>query len=599
MAIRRLLQFEALENRTLLSYFGNQLFPADNPWNERIANAPVAANSATLVSSIGSSSHVHADFGSSLYAGSYIGIPINVVSGTQPKVNVIIDAYPSESDLVPVPIPAGAIIEGDPLPPSQNTGDRHLLVYDRDNNIAYELFNAHRPSEESDGQWHADSEAVWNLTADSFRTPGFTSADAAGLPMLPGLVRADEVLDQHYIGHAIRFTVPRSDNAYVFPASHFAGTNDPSLPRMGERFRLRQSFDISGYSAANQVILQAMKDFGIIVADNGSGWYISGEPSSRWDNNDLHQLGQVAGSNFEAVALTPVVSAIDQVSGPTTGGITVTISGLNFSGGAGMTQVLFGGTPATGVRVISDTQIVATAPAHAAGNVDVQVQSPYGTSASVPGDQFVYGTLNQTQRFVAQVYQDLLQRSVDPAGLAIWSNFLSAGNSRAQMVQAIESSLEYRALLVQAAYRQLLHRPADSAGLSNFVAFLAAGGTIEQMDAAITGSLEYYAVRGGSTNDGFLNALYQDALSRTVDSGSRAALDQALNSGMTRGQVASVIWASDEYHADLIQGYYRRFLHRAADSTGLNGFVVFLRQGGRDQDVLAAIVGSAEYLALV
>src|SRR5262249_48844379 len=157
-------------------------------------------------------------------------------------------------------------------------------------------------------------------------------------------------------------------------------------------------------------------------------------------------------------------------------------SGLNFSGGAGMTQVLFGGTPATGVRVISDTQIVATAPAHAAGNVDVRVQSPYGTSAGVPGDQFVYGTLSQTQRLVARVYLDLLQRPVDPAGLAIWSNFLSAGNSRTQMVQAIESSLEYRASLVQAAYLQLLHRPADSAGLSNFVAFLAAGGTIEQMD---------------------------------------------------------------------------------------------------------------------
>jgi len=220
-------------------------------------------------------------------------------------------------------------------------------------------------------------------------------------------------------------------------------------------------------------------------------------------------------------------------------------------------------------------------------------------STSVPGDQFVYGTLNQPHRFVAQVYLDLLQRPVDPAGLAIWTNFLSAGNSRTQIVQAIESSLEYRALLVQAAYRQLLHRPADSAGLSSFVSFLAAGGTIEQMDSAIAGSAEYYAVRGGSTNDGFLNALYQDALSRAVDSGARAALDQALNSGMTRSQAASAILASDEYHADLIQGYYRRFLHRAADSTGLTGLLAFLRQGGRDQDALAAIVGSAEYFAAV
>src|SRR5262245_52919236 len=171
---------EQLEDRTLLSFFGNELFPADNPWNQRISSAPVAGNSATLVSSIGASSHVHADFGSGLYAGADIGIPINVVTGTQPRVNVVIDAYADESDLVPIPIPNNAIVEGDPLPSAQNTGDRHLLVYDRDNNIEYELFNAHRPSEEPDGQWHGDSEAVWALSQDTFRTPGFTSADAAG-----------------------------------------------------------------------------------------------------------------------------------------------------------------------------------------------------------------------------------------------------------------------------------------------------------------------------------------------------------------------------------------------------------------------------------
>jgi hypothetical protein len=551
------------------------------------------------VNSIGSSSHVHADFGSGLYAGSSIGIPINVVGGTQPRINVVIDAYADESDLVPVPIPANAVIEGDPLAPAQNTGDRHLLVYDRDNNIEYELFNAHRPSEELDGQWHADSEAVWNLNQDSFRTPGFTSADAAGLPMLPGLVRADEVLDQHRINHAIRFTVPRTDNAYVFPASHVAGSNNPSLPRMGERFRLRQNFDITGYSAANQVILRALKDYGMIVADNGSGWYLSGEPSSRWDNNDLHQLGQIPGTAFEAVDLTPVISTLDQVSGPVNGGIAVTITGLNFSGGAGVTQVFFGATPASSVRVVSDTKIVATAPAHTAGNVDVRVQSPYGTSVAVPGDQFIYGSLNQTQRYVAQVYLDLLGRAVDPAGLAGWSNYISAGNPRAQMVQAVEASLEYRSVVVQNAYRGLLHRPADSGGLTAFVAFLGMGGPIEQMESTIAGSLEYYLRRAGGTPGGFVDVLFQDALGRTEDSGTRSLWIQALNGGMTTTQLAAGIFSSDEYRSLLITGYYQRFLHRAPDNLGLTTLLNFLRAGGRDQDVIAGLVGSAEYFSRV
>src|SRR5262249_15255381 len=171
----RHLFLEALEQRTVPTLLGNQLFPADNPWNQKITNAPVAANSATLVASIGLTSPVHADFGSGLYQGSLIGIPFNVVSGTQPKINVVIDSYGSERDLKPIPIPANAVIEGDPLPAAQNTGDRHLLVYDKDNNIVYETFNTHRPAEEPDGQWHADSEAVWNLSTDSFRTPGFTS----------------------------------------------------------------------------------------------------------------------------------------------------------------------------------------------------------------------------------------------------------------------------------------------------------------------------------------------------------------------------------------------------------------------------------------
>src|SRR5262249_14842509 len=155
-------------------------FPADNPWNQKINTAPVAANSDALVASIGLTAHLHPDFGTT-WNGALNGIPFNVVSGTQAKVNVVIDAYASESDLLPIPIPANAVIEGDPLPSAQNTGDRHLIVYDKDNNIVYETFNTHKPSETADGQWHADSEAVWDLNKNTFRTAGYTSADAAGL----------------------------------------------------------------------------------------------------------------------------------------------------------------------------------------------------------------------------------------------------------------------------------------------------------------------------------------------------------------------------------------------------------------------------------
>jgi hypothetical protein len=593
------LNLESLESRALPSLMGNPLFPADNPWNQKITNAPVAANSDTLVASIGLTNHFHPDFGTT-YAGALNGIPFNVVPGTQPKVPVTIDAYPAESDLQPIPIPSTAVIEGDPLPSGQNTGDRHLLVYDKDNNILYETFNTHKPSEEPDGQWHADSEAVWDLNKDSFRTAGFTSADAAGLPILTGLVRADEVLDQGTITHALRFTVSRSQNAYVFPASHYAGNNNPALPRMGERFRLKQSVDISGYSPANRVILQALKDYGMIVADNGRSWYISGAPSSRWDDNDLHNLNQIVGSNFEAVDLTPVVSGLDQTSGSTAGGGTITITGLNFTGAAGHTQVFFGTAAARNVTVLSDTQLTATVPAEAAGTVDVVVQSPYGKSALVAADRYTFGQSSATnQAFVAQVYLDLLQRSADTNGLAAWTTLLNQGMSRTAVVGAIESSVEYRTDLVQSLYTQYLHRNADTGGLTGFVSFLGSGGSVEQVASIMVGSPEYLQTRGGGNDSGFLAAIYQDALKRTADSGGQAAFSQALANGMSHTQVAGAIVTSDECRRDLVQSYYQTFLRRAADNGGLNAFAVLLSQGTRDQDAIAFIMGSNEYLARV
>ncbi len=381
-ARRLLLILEELESRALPSLMGNALFPADNPWNEKITNAPVAANSATLINSIGANTSLHPDFGTT-YGGALNGIPVNFVTATQPKINVVVDAYASESDLIPVPIPANAVIEGDPLPSAQNTGDRHLLVFDQTNNLEYELFNASRPSENTDGQWHCSSLAFWNMNQDWFRPTGYTSADAAGLPILPGLVRPDEVLTQKVITHALRFTVNRSANTFIFPASHEAGSNNANLPPMGARFRLKASFDISHYSAADQVILQALKDYGMIVADNGSSWYLSGEPSPSWNDSDLHSLTQVIGSDFETVDLTPKLTSATAATALTPGSV-ITLTGLNFSGGAGKTVVNFGSIPAASVQVVSDTEILATVGVVPTGsNVTAQVTSPYSSSAAV------------------------------------------------------------------------------------------------------------------------------------------------------------------------------------------------------------------------
>jgi hypothetical protein len=546
-------RLEMLEDRTVPTLMGNTLFPADNPWNENIVNAPVAANSATLVASIGATASLHPDFGTA-YGGALNGIPFNVVTGSQPKVNIIIDAYPGESDLQPIPIPAGAVIEGDPLPSAQNTSDRHLIVYDSTNNIVYETWNTHKPSEEPDGQWHADSEAVWNLNVNSFRTAGFTSADAAGLPILPGLVRPDEVLDQGVITHALRFTVPRTQNSYVYPASHEAGVANASLPPMGERFRLKASFDISGFSKTDQVILQALKTYGMIVADNGSSWYLTGSPSSRWNDSDLHSLSLVPGSAFEAVDLTPVVSGLSVTSGAPAGGLAVTVSGSNFSGGAGMTKVFFGSTPAASIQILSDTQIIATAPSHVAGSVDVTVQSPYGTSATSAADVFTYVTSNPAdQRYVTALYIDLLHRTPDPGGLANWSGLLDRGVPRAQVVQGLENSAERLGIVVDGLYSKLLGRAADPGGRQNFIQFLQNGGTAEQMSLILVTSGEYTSENASDT--AFIQSLYGKLLGRIAGQG-EVAQWLAILPMIGRAAAANGFLASAEFRADAVEQMY-------------------------------------------
>jgi hypothetical protein len=272
---------------------GCTVLPADNVWHATVTDLPVDPNSATYIASIGDSAPLHPDFGAGKYDGEPIGIPYNVVPASQPFVPVTF-TYASESDPGPYPIPKNPLIEGGP----RSHGDRHVLLVDAGTCTDYELYAAH--SHHRGRSWTAGSGAMFPLGSDALRPAGWTSADAAGLPILPGLVRPDEVA-AGVIDHAIRVTVPATDDTYIWPARHEAGTANPSRPPMGLRLRLKASVDISGFPAMDQVILQALKTYGMIVADNGSPWYISGVPSSYWNNTTLHDLTQITGSDFEVV----------------------------------------------------------------------------------------------------------------------------------------------------------------------------------------------------------------------------------------------------------------------------------------------------------
>lgn len=269
------------------------MLPADNIWNTPIDAQPVLAESDQYITSIGRTTGMHADFGSGTWNGGPIGIPLTLVRNSQPLVPVAFD-YADESDAGPYPVPATAAIEGGP----NSDGDRHILLLNQDTCRLYELYYAWP---QQNGSWTAGSGAIYDLASNSLRPDGWTSADAAGLPILPGLVRYEEVAAGE-INHAIRFTVSKTRKAHVWPARHDASSLTASqYPPMGQRFRLKASFNISGYSAPVQVILRAMKKYGIILADNGSNWYISGMPDSRWDNDMLQEFRTVTGNDFEAV----------------------------------------------------------------------------------------------------------------------------------------------------------------------------------------------------------------------------------------------------------------------------------------------------------
>jgi hypothetical protein len=449
------LSIEDLEHRILPTLLGTQLFPTDYPWNQNIASAPVASNSAAVISHIGGSIGIHPDWGEDKASNGnapLYGIPYNVVHGNSvAKINVVIDNYPGESDIVGVPIPANAVIEGDfqngPNPNGAGynngqRGDSHLLIWDEDNDIAYELYGVSRPTDaklfpnklgvelaHTDGLWHAAQESVWHMTADQFRALGATSADAAGLSILAGLARPEEGLPtsqggQGVINHALRFTLPSGDvsQQYIYPASHMvsASSNSLALP-LGARLRLMNTPDIDaiiqemGPEAA--AIATAMQQYGLVLADIGSAMYVTGASASEnangaiaqvWDMNDVLGLTSLTASDFQVVNLTPVVTGLSQTSGA--GGTTITITGQNFSGSAGHLSVFFGTLASPTVTYVDNAHIKAVVPA-GAGTVNVTVQSGvnetdtisdsptanatapifgYGTSATNANDLFTF-----------------------------------------------------------------------------------------------------------------------------------------------------------------------------------------------------------------
>jgi hypothetical protein len=285
-----------VHNATSLQEYGCPILAAEDPLNQEIASSPISPSSANYIASIGLGAHLHPDFGTN---PSY-GIPYTVVGAKQPKVPIKFTAYGAESNPGPYPVPANAPIEGGG---KKGHGDKHVLVVQEGSCMLYELYDAHRKG----AGWAAASGAVFNLRSDALRPEGWTSADAAGLPIFPLLARYPEV-SSGQIDHALRVTVPGTQDGYIHPATHYASnSSNPNLPPMGLRLRLKARYSLAGFSGESLVILEALKLYGLIVADNGSPWFITGAPSPGWDDENLEQIKRVPGSEFEAVESGPIL----------------------------------------------------------------------------------------------------------------------------------------------------------------------------------------------------------------------------------------------------------------------------------------------------
>ncbi len=529
--------------------------PANNIWNTPIEAAPVHSNSAQYISTIGSTVGLHPDFGT-VYQGAPIGIPYVIVPGSQPKISVTFE-FADESDPGPYPIPPNPPIEGGP----SSTGDRHILMVDKDNCKLYELYSAY-PN--ANGTWRAGSGAIYDLRSNALRPDTWTSADAAGLPVLPGLVRYDEVLAGE-INHAIRFTAVQTKREYVWPARHFASSRTGAqFPPMGQRFRLKAGVDISRYSPQVQVILRAFKKYGIILADNGSNWYISGAPDSRWNDEVLAELSRVKGADFEAID----------------------VSALKISANSGEAK-----QACANVTLDSDSD-----------GIPDCTEPTVGRNPLVK-DNDVFAN---NQLFIMQQYRDFLTREADSTGLNYWGGeFTSGRQNRATMVKSSFDSNEFQGTIspLVRLYIAYLQRDPDYAGLQFQIGQRKGGRSLAQISQDFAQSPEFQAQYGALDNQQFVARVYQNVLGRVGDAAGVAFFKSQLDTGaLTRGQMMLTFSESNEFQAQVnsrvyVVMIYAGMLRRESDLAGRNFWIDVVNRGQAPLDIINSFLVAPEYRA--
>jgi hypothetical protein len=546
---------------------GCPVLPANNIWNVRVDALPVHPRSAAWVANVraggdGATRPFHMDFGSGLYpeppdpTAAPIGIPYVVVTGTQPRVPVQFVDYADESDAGPYPVPPNAPIEG--VGPPNDQGDRHVLVVDGTNCVLYEMGNAFPVSGGS--SWQASGGAVFDLRSNTLRPETWTSTDAAGLPIFPGLARYDEVA-AGVIEHALRFTADRTQKAYIWPARHFASSiTDPNVAPMGARFRLKASVDITHFSPQARVIAQAMKTYGIMLADNGSSWFVSGAPDPGWNNTVLHELDALHGGDFEAVDTSGLQASPD--SG-------VVVGSCNPGDGDG-------------------------------DGIPDCVEAPEGRDASVK-DNDVFGN---ARLFAMQQYRDFLGREGDAAGISFWTQQLTSGAFiRTKVAKAFFDSPEFQGTISPVArlYFAYFLRIPDYAGLNYWIANYRAGLPLANISNTFAQSPEFTLRYGPLADGAFVDLVYNNVLGRAADAGGRAFwLNQLTTHAMTRGQVMLAFSEGAEYRALIanevfVTMTYLGMLHREPEPGGFTFWVDFMDHGGSGEDLIDGFLRSQEY----
>ena len=529
---------------------GCAVFPADNVWNTRVDWLPSHPLSNTYVSSIGASNTFHMDFGAGLFNGGPIGIPFVTVPGTQPRVPVVFDE-PGESDPGPYPIPPDAPIEGGPA----SSGDRHVLVVDRTACRLYEMFASYPVNDGA--SWEAFSGAVFDLGSNALRPSGITSADAAGLPILPGLARYEEVATGR-IEHALRFTVPSTQRAFVWPARHFASSNtSASLPPMGLRMRLKPGVSLAGLGPQARVIAQAMKEYGIILADNGSAWFVSGAPDERWNNSDLRTLRRLRGSDFEAVDTAPMI--------------------------------------------VSPNSAAACQPGDADNDGIPSCLEPREGRNLAVKDNDVFSV---PRLFAMQQYRDFLGREGDPDGVFFWGSHIDIGHmTRAQVIESFFGSPEFQGSIAPVArlYFAYFLRIPDYGGLQFWSGYYRDGNPLQAIADFFAGSPEFVARYGSLTNSQFVTLVYNNVLGRAPDPDGLAYWTGRLDSGeLSRGGVMLGFSNSAEYQALIgnevyVTMMYMGMLRREPEQAGFDFWVDSMDSGSSGLAMINGFLGSQEY----